>query len=650
MLIAAWIQVLTVVAILRIGECAKRVDAHVRARETLKQRRELNILAGKRAVEEEDVSIDELLKLTKGETMTSTREGWTVQGMKLEKLQEEYEGIPVFDGEVTVVVSPSGQLTGEASGTLIQDIDEDIPTTHSFLSEEETLGIAIRAEGDLLLVDKIRSVTSKKRIYIDSKHVAHVADYIHYLIEEGEVKKRPTFLIDTQTGEVLQRWNTLDTFSCGKKTYKAFGGNEKTGKIKYGNKPYCLTMRKEDGICYLENEYVKVVDMGSTEFENITETASFKCQDGYDDQVNGGYSPAIDAFYYGTVVGKMFEEWYNSKALREKIVIRVHYGSMFENAFWNGNNSTFGDGGEDLYPLTSLDVIGHEIGHGVTEQGSDLMYFGEMGGVNEAFSDMLGEAAEEYLRWSDLVVGRDISKTVDSMRSFEIPENDNSSVSHVKDFTTDMDPHFSSGVFRRAFYVMVKQKDIPIKDAFRVFLHANRMYWHPMASFKDCACGTLKAAMDLGFSKTPFERGFIDVGITPCDIKEYVLAVVANKTYDGINVSADVKPMFRFQTPAWADIVTIQSSSMHGIVGIAVQNGNWIETDDDESANVIAEGDSEVSIEDAGEADFFFELSTTENTVLSDVNLRVSYNCSMNFQTDDKTVNMFYRYYCFGEL
>ncbi|KAL3874097.1 hypothetical protein ACJMK2_037159 [Sinanodonta woodiana] len=346
-------------------------------------------------------------------------------------------------------------------------------------------------------------------------------------------------------------------------------------------------MRKEDGICYLENEYVKAVDMGSTEFENITEAASFKCQDGYDDQV-----------------GKIR-------------YIRVHYGSMFENAFWNGNNCTFGDGEANLYPLTSLDLIGHEIGHGVTEQGSDLMYFGEMGGVNEAFSDMLGETAEEYLRWNDLV------------HSFERPENDNSSVSHVKDFTTDSN---------RILILVVE-----------LFLHANRMYWHPMASFEDCVCGTLKAAMDLGFSKTPFERGFIDVGITPCDITEYVPVVIANKTYNDINVSADVKPMFRFQTPAWADIVTIQSSSMHGIICIAVQNGNKIETDDDESANTIAEGDSEVSIEDAGAADFFFELSTAENSVLSDVNLRVSYSCAKTFQTDDETVRKFYRAYGFSE-
>ncbi|KAK3588760.1 hypothetical protein CHS0354_024240 [Potamilus streckersoni] len=636
------------VTILRMGQCAKRVDAHVRARETLKQRRELNMLAGKRAIEEEDVSVDELLKLSKGETMSLTKVGRTVQGMKLEKLQEEYEGIPVFDGEVTVVVNPSGQLTGEASGYLIQDIDSDITTTRSFLSEQETLEIAIRAEGDQLLRDKIRSVTSKKRIYVDGNHKAHVADYIHYLIEEGEVKKRPTFLIDTQTGEILQRWNTLDTFSCGKRAYKAYGGNEKIGKIKYGNKPYCLTMRKEGDICYLENEYVKVVDMQSTEFENISETASFKCKDGYEDEVNGGYSPAVDAFFYGTLVGKMFEEWYNTKALREKIVIRVHYGSLLENAFWNGDNCTLGDGGESFYPMTSLDLIGHEIGHGVTEQGSDLMYFGEMGGVNEAFSDMLGETAEEYLRWSDFVVGNDISKTDDPVRSFERPENDNNSVGHVKGFTKDMDPHYSSGVYRRVFYVIVKQKDTSIKDAFQVFLHANRMYWHPMASFEECACGTLKAALDLGISKSPFERGFLDVGITPCDVTKFVFTVVANKTYDGINVSADVKPLFRFVTPVWADTVTIQASSMNGIIAITVQNETWFETDDDESANVIAEGDSEVSIQDVGEAEFFFELSTAGNTVLSDVSLRALYNCALNFPTEDEMVT-FYKYVCFGE-
>ncbi len=57
---------------------------------------------------------------------------------------------------------------------------------------------------------------------------------------------------------------------------------------------------------------------------------------------------------------------------------------------------TFGDGASYFYPLVSLDVSAHEVSHGFIEQNSNLIYSGQSGGINEAFSDMAGEAAEFY--------------------------------------------------------------------------------------------------------------------------------------------------------------------------------------------------------------------------------------------------------------
>ena len=75
---------------------------------------------------------------------------------------------------------------------------------------------------------------------------------------------------------------------------------------------------------------------------------------------------------------------------------QVHYSNSFENAFWNGQQMTFGDGRNRFYPLVSLDVTAHEVSHGFTEQNSGLVYRNQSGGMNEAFSDMAGEAAEYY--------------------------------------------------------------------------------------------------------------------------------------------------------------------------------------------------------------------------------------------------------------
>ena len=157
-------------------------------------------------------------------------------------------------------------------------------------------------------------------------------------------------------------------------------------------------------------------------------------------------------------------------AVSDKIVLRVHFGEQFRNAFWNGNNCTFGDGDIETLPLMVLDIVGHEIGHGVTEYGTDLLCFGESGWVNEAFSDVLGEAAEQYLAEADFMTGDELMKNAPFMRGFSDPKLDyhNTSINKATEMYEYLNPHFSSGVFRRAFYVTVQQKGVLLKDATRV--------------------------------------------------------------------------------------------------------------------------------------------------------------------------------------
>lgn len=69
----------------------------------------------------------------------------------------------------------------------------------------------------------------------------------------------------------------------------------------------------------------------------------------------------------------------------------VHYSVSYNNAFWNGSVMTYGDGdGSQFSPLTELDIVGHEISHGVTERSSALVYLNESGALNESFSDIFG--------------------------------------------------------------------------------------------------------------------------------------------------------------------------------------------------------------------------------------------------------------------
>ncbi len=80
--------------------------------------------------------------------------------------------------------------------------------------------------------------------------------------------------------------------------------------------------------------------------------------------------------------------------LGSKLISYVHWDSAWFNASWNGIAMRYGDGNGN--PLISIDVVGHELAHGVTEYTADLIYSYESGALNESFSDIFGTAIEFY--------------------------------------------------------------------------------------------------------------------------------------------------------------------------------------------------------------------------------------------------------------
>ena len=155
----------------------------------------------------------------------------------------------------------------------------------------------------------------------------------------------------------------------------------------------------------MNNTDVKTVNLnGST--GSSTTAFSYTCPRNTVKAINGAYSPINDAHYFGGVIQNMYSSYTGGKALTFQLVMRVHYSTSYENAFWNGSTMSFGDGATTFYPLVSVDVAGHEVSHGFTEQHSNLTYSGQSGGMNEAYSDMGGEATEYYWKGSnDFLVG-----------------------------------------------------------------------------------------------------------------------------------------------------------------------------------------------------------------------------------------------------
>ncbi|MEU3755296.1 M4 family metallopeptidase [Streptomyces olivoreticuli] len=76
----------------------------------------------------------------------------------------------------------------------------------------------------------------------------------------------------------------------------------------------------------------------------------------------------------------------------------VHYGTNYDNAFWDGSQMVFGDGDGQLFVdfTVSVDVIGHELTHGVTQHTANLEYYGQSGALNESLSDVFGSLIKQY--------------------------------------------------------------------------------------------------------------------------------------------------------------------------------------------------------------------------------------------------------------
>ena len=233
--------------------------------------------------------------------------------------------------------------------------------------------------------------------------------------------------------------------------------------------------------------------------------------------INGAFAPLNDAHYFGNLVFQMYGSWFGGlRPLNErKLYMKVHYGNGYENAFWDGQAMTFGDGRSRFYPLVSLDVSAHEVSHGFTELNSGLVYEGQSGGINEAFSDMAGEAAEYFMKGSnDWKVGADIFKGSGALRYMDQPSRDGASIEHAAQYHDGIDVHHSSGVYNRAFYLLSRTPGWNTRKAFEVFVDANRFYWTETSSFAQGACGVIRSAQNRSYGSAEVVAAFAAVGVS----------------------------------------------------------------------------------------------------------------------------------------
>ncbi|MTD14778.1 peptidase M4 family protein [Nakamurella sp. YIM 132087] len=145
----------------------------------------------------------------------------------------------------------------------------------------------------------------------------------------------------------------------------------------------------------------------------------------------------------------------------------VHYGTDYDNAFWDGQYMYFGDGdGQTLLDTTAgLDVIGHELSHGVTQYTANLTYQGQSGALNESVSDVFGILVRQRLLGqsavdADWLIGADVvgPLLLPALRSMKAPgtanKYDNQPATMDEYVETSADNggvHINSGIPNLAF-------------------------------------------------------------------------------------------------------------------------------------------------------------------------------------------------------
>lgn len=467
-------------------------------------------------------------------------------------LLQTYLGYPVW-GSHSILHIPKDSNTNLTSlkadknikmnGTIYRGIAADVGAPPAASQADRALSAAIKLyqskPGHAEYV--ISDTQTTLMIFVDKFKKAHWTYLVSFLATPTQgLPAKPTQIMDATTLEIYKQWDNIQTLSdvLG----GGFGGNEKVGQYIYdslGNNYPALNMQRDENskTCYLTNHEVEVHNV-----KKLNRMVNFSCQstnpdhgsiywDDDFDAVNGAYSPSNDALFVGKIIQAMYEDWYGipplvaSNGEPMKLFMSVH--APIDNAFWNGRMMVFGDGVTQFYPLVSLDIGGHEISHGFTEQHSNLTYVDQSGGLNESFSDMAAKGAEFFAnKHNDWQIGAEVTKDNSALRYMDDPTKDCDgkkqgepcSIDNAHDYYDGLDVHYSSGVFNKAFYLIASDSNWnSTKKAFDIMVKANQDYWTADTTFAEAACGVMQATADYKYDTNVVKKAFINVGIDNLD-------------------------------------------------------------------------------------------------------------------------------------
>jgi Zn-dependent metalloprotease len=371
-----------------------------------------------------------------------------------------YRGLPVLGGDLVVHRSGSGSFEG-VSQTLSTTPDLSATAKVAERAAERTALAPRKATRGITGVQ----VGSHRLVFDATSGTPRLAwEVVTGGTQADGTPSRLATYVDARTGATIRSEQQIETVDgSGQSLYS-------------GTVPLQLTLA--NGTYQLKDPTrggTYTTDMGNKSDGYACQLFGFNCATGTlftspDSSFGNGAtssreSAAVDAQYGTNETWDYYREVHGRNGIfgtGKGSFNRVHYGNKYVNAFWDGTKMTYGDGDGTSYgPLTSLDVAGHEMSHGVTENSAGLTYSGESGGLNESTSDIFGTLVEFYADNAndpgDYLIGEefDLKKHV-GFRRMDNPSSDGSSYNCWSPTVGQADVHYSSGVGNHFFYLLAE--------------------------------------------------------------------------------------------------------------------------------------------------------------------------------------------------
>ncbi|MFI0542490.1 M4 family metallopeptidase [Streptomyces sp. WSLK1-3] len=367
------------------------------------------------------------------------------------RYERTYDGLPVLGGDLVVHTPPAAQATGTLGATFNNN-----RRTVSVKSTTATFGKAAAETKALstakaLKAEKPAAQSARKVIWAGSGTPKLAWETVVSGFQDDGTPSKLHVVTDATTGAELSRFEGVET-GTGNSQYS---GTVTLGTTLSGSTYQLYDTSRGGHKTYSLNNGTSGTGTLMTDADDVWGTGS-----GSNTQTAG-----VDAHYGAQETWDFYKNTFGRSGIKNDGVAaysRVHYSSSYVNAFWDDDCfcMTYGDGSGGTHALTSLDVAGHEMSHGVTSNTAGLNYTGESGGLNEATSDIFGTGVEFYANNSsdvgDYLIGEKIDINGDGtpLRYMDKPSKDGGSADSWYSGVGNLDVHYSSGPANHMFYLL----------------------------------------------------------------------------------------------------------------------------------------------------------------------------------------------------